>query len=200
LISGILLAAGESKRMGRTKQVLEFGQSTILEETVKNLLGSKIDELIVVLGHDAERLGRSLSITDERIRFALNERYKEGIGSSISCGVLSANPDTDAFLIALADQPLIKINIINLLIERYLSTRHGIVTLVYRSSRGHPVIISKKYREELLELSGDRGAKDLLERHRDDVEAVQVESPEIVLDIDREEDYLRLRDDLRSSV
>ena len=200
MISGILLAAGESKRMGRTKQVLEFGRSTILEETAKNLLGSKIDELIVVLGHNADRLRRSLGITDKRIRFAFNESYKEGISSSIRCGILSANPDTDAFLIALADQPLIKTDVINLLIEKYLSTHAGIVTLVYRSARGHPVIISRKYWKELLKLSGDRGARGLLERHRDDVEVVQVDSPEITLDIDREEDYLKLRDDLGGSV
>ena len=193
MISGILLAAGESKRMGRTKQVLEFGKSTILEETIKNLLSTNIDELILVLGHDAMRLRRSLSITDRRLRFAFNEHYKEGISSSIKSGVLSSNPDTDAFLIALADQPMIKTDTMNLLIARYLSTGSGIVTLVYRSARGHPIIISKKYREELLELTGDRGARDLLERHRDDTEAVQVDSPEIMLDIDREDDYLKLK-------
>ncbi|MBS7623707.1 molybdenum cofactor cytidylyltransferase [Candidatus Bathyarchaeota archaeon] len=192
MISAILLAAGESSRMGRTKQILKFRESTILQETVRNLLGSKIDELIVVLGHDADKLRRLLSL-ESRARLVLNQEYRKGIGSSIRCGVQSADPNTEAFLIALADQPLIRTEIIDLLIERYRVTHAGIVAPVYRSIKGHPVIISRKYRNELLKLSGDRGARDLLERHRDDTVNVEVDSPEILQDVDREEDYLRLR-------
>ncbi|MEM4251355.1 MAG: nucleotidyltransferase family protein, partial [Candidatus Bathyarchaeia archaeon] len=183
----------ESSRMGRTKQDLKFGESTILQETVRNLLGSKIDELIVVLGHDADRLCRLLRVEESRTRLVLNQDYREGMSSSIRCGVQSADPDTDAFLIALGDQPLIKAEIVNLLIERYTATHAGIVAPVYGSVRGHPVIISRKYKDELLTLSGDKGARDLLERHREDTENIQVDSPEILQDVDREEDYLRLR-------
>jgi molybdenum cofactor cytidylyltransferase len=196
LISAILLAAGESRRMGRTKQLLSFGQSTILEETVKRLLDSMIDELIIVLGYDAERLRGSLLLRDKRIKFTVNPRYSEGMSSSIRCGVLSADSTAEAFLIALADQPLIRPEVINLLIDRYLSSRSGIVVPVYRGVKGHPVIFSKKYLKELASLSGDIGARRLLEKYAEDVETVKVDSAEILLDIDREEDYVKLKDEV----
>lgn len=196
MISAILLAAGESRRMGRTKQLLSFGQSTILEETVKRLLDSMIDELIIVLGYDAERLRGSLLLRDKRIKFTVNPRYSEGMSSSIRCGVLSADSTAEAFLIALADQPLIRPEVINLLIDRYLSSRSGIVVPVYRGVKGHPVIFSKKYLKELASLSGDIGARRLLEKYAEDVETVKVDSAEILLDIDREEDYVKLKDEV----
>jgi len=197
LISAILLAAGESRRMGRTKQLLSFGQSTILEETVKRLLDSRIGELIIVLGYDAERLRGSLLLRDKRIKFTVNPRYFEGMSSSIRCGVLSAGSAAEAFLIALADQPLIRPEVINLLIDRYLSSGSGIVVPVYRGVKGHPVIFSRKYLKELASLSGDIGARRLLEKYAEDVETVEVDSAEILLDIDREEDYVKLKDEVR---
>jgi molybdenum cofactor cytidylyltransferase len=193
LISAILLAAGESTRMGRTKQLLSFGESTIFGETVKNLLAAEIDELIIVLGHDAEKLKNSLTSSDPRITYVVNRQYREGISTSIKCGITSTNPETEAFLFALADQPLIRTEIMNLLIRRYTSGSTGIVTLAYRSARGHPVIISRKYQGDLLSLSGDVGARKILESHTDDVEIVEIDSPEILFDVDREEDYARLK-------
>jgi len=179
--------------MRRTKQLLAFRKSTILNETAKTLLASRIDELIIVLGHDSNRLRNSLRIKDQRLKLASNKRYKEGISSSIKCGISSANSATDAYLIALADQPLITTETINRLIEKYLTSRAGIVTVTYRSVRGHPVIISKKYFKQLSSLMGDVGARDLLQKYKEDTATVDVDSPEIILDIDREEDYAKLR-------
>jgi molybdenum cofactor cytidylyltransferase len=192
-ISGILLAAGESKRMGKPKLLLNLGESNIINTTIENLLKSKIFELIIVLGHEAQNIESSLSSQDKRIKFVTNKNYREGMSTSIKCGVLTASKDSEAFLIALGDQPLISPKIINRLIEKYQSSGVGIITVMHQSLRGHPVIISKKYVQEILSLNGDIGARDLLKQHLDDTASINIESSEEFFDIDRTQDYEELK-------
>ena len=192
-ISGILLAAGESKRMGKPKLLLNLGKLNIINTTIESLLKSEIFELIIVLGHEAQKIECSLSEQDKRIKFVTNENYREGMSTSIKCGVLTASKESEAFLIALGDQPLISPKIINRLIEKYQSSGVGIVTVMHQSLRGHPVIISKKYLQEILALNGDIGARDLLKQHLDDTTSINIESSEEFFDIDRIEDYEELK-------
>jgi molybdenum cofactor cytidylyltransferase len=192
-ISCILLAAGESKRMGKPKLLLNLGLSNIINTTIENLLKSEISELIIVLGHESQKIKSSLSIQDKRIKFVINKNYREGMSTSIKCGVLTVSKESEAFLIALGDQPLISPNIINSIIEKYQSSGAGIVTVMHQSLRGHPVIISKKYFEEILSLNGDIGARDLLKKHLDDTVSVSIESSEEFFDIDRIQDYEELK-------
>ena len=192
-ISGILLAAGESKRMGKPKLLLNLGESNIINTTIENLLKSEIFELIIVLGHEAQKIECSLSEQDKRIKFVTNENYREGMSTSIKCGVLTASKESEAFLIALGDQPLISPKIINRLIEKYQSSGVGIVTVMHQSLRGHPVIISKKYLQEILALNGDIGARDLLKQHLDDTTSINIESSEEFFDIDKTQDYEKLK-------
>ncbi|TRO61475.1 nucleotidyltransferase family protein [Candidatus Bathyarchaeota archaeon] len=192
-ISGILLAAGESKRMGKPKLILNLGKSNIINATIDNLLKSEIYELIIVLGHEAQKIESSLSTQDKRIKFVTNKNYREGMSTSIKCGVLTTSKESEAFLIALGDQPLISPKVINRLIEKYQSSKVGIVTVMHKSLRGHPVLISKKYVKELLSLNGDIGARDLLKQHLDDTASIKIESSEEFFDIDRTQDYEELK-------
>jgi len=192
-ISGILLAAGESKRMGKPKLLLNLGESNIINTTIEKFLKSEIFELIIVLGHEAQKIECSLSEQDKRIKFVTNENYREGMSTSIKCGVLTASKDSEAFLIALGDQPLISPKIINRLIEKYQSSGVGIVTVMHQSLRGHPVIISKKYVQEILSLNGDIGARDLLKQHLDDTASINIESSEEFFDVDKTQDYEKLK-------
>ena len=192
-ISGILLAAGESKRMGKPKLLLNLGKSNIINATIDNLLKSEIYELIIVLGHEAQKIENSLSTQDKRIKFVTNKNYREGMSTSIKCGVLTTSQESEAFLIALGDQPLISPKVINRLIEKYQSSDVGIVTVMHQSLRGHPVLISKKYVKEILSLNGDIGARDLLKKHLDDTTIINIESSEEFFDIDRIQDYEELK-------
>lgn len=192
-ISGILLAAGESKRMGKPKLILNLGKSNIINATIDNLLKSEIYELIIVLGHEAQKIESSLSTQDKRIKFVTNKNYREGMSTSIKCGVLTTSKESEAFLIALGDQPLISPKVINRLIEKYQSSKVGIVTVMHKSFRGHPVLISKKYVKELLSLNGDIGARDFLKQHLDDTASIKIESSEEFFDIDRTQDYEELK-------
>ena len=185
-ISAIVMAAGESKRMGKIKQLLPFGDSTIIEQVVSNILESNVTEVIVVLGHRAERIAPR--IAGKPLKIVLNQDYHRGISSSIKCGVNHAC-ESNAVMIFLGDQPLIGKEIINELIEEFARSKHNIVVPVYNGRRGHPVIFAAKYRPELSRLAGDIGARKIIEAHTEDVLEVEADSEGIITDIDTENDY-----------
>lgn len=188
MISGIVLAAGESKRMGRTKQLLSFGSSTILEHVVENLLRCKLGELILVLGHESGPI--QARFEGAAIRIVINPDYREGMSTSIGCGVRAARHDSEAFLVALGDQPLIKSEVVNRLVEAFETTPgKGIVVPAYGGLVGHPVIFDAKYRNDLLSLVGDKGGKSIVAANPFDILQVEVDTSSVVYDIDKWEDY-----------
>ena len=186
-VSAIVLAAGESKRMGTLKQLLPFGGSTIIEQVVNNTLESEVNEIIVVLGHQAKRIASR--IAGKPLKIVLNRDYHQGISSSIKCGLNHISKTSDGVMIFLGDQPLIGKEIINKLVKEFATARHGIVTPVYNMRRGHPVIFAAKYKPELSRLEGDIGAKKVIEAHPEDILEVEVNSESIISDIDTENDY-----------
>jgi molybdenum cofactor cytidylyltransferase len=188
MISAILLAAGESKRMGRPKLLLKWGQSTVIEKCVDTLLASNIDELIVVLGYRAEAIRRKLG--SRRLKAVINPDYQLGMSTSVRRGLGEVSPPCEAVLIALADQPSIEKDLIDLLIDVYRENPHGIVLPSYRGERGHPVILNRlRYQEAMENLTGDRGCKPILNLHPEDILEVEVKSEAVVADIDSWEEY-----------
>jgi len=190
MISAILLAAGESKRMGQPKQLLPFRGSTLLGQIVENLLQSQAAETIVVLGSQAEKI--IPQIAREPVRIVVNQEFEQGMSSSIKCGLSHISEAADGVMIVLGDQPLIEKETIDLLIERHRQSERGIILPVYNGIRGHPVIFTMKYKDELLRLTGDIGGKQIVERHPSDVLEVEVDSESVVTSIDAESDYQSL--------
>ncbi len=190
MISAILLAAGESKRMGQPKQLLPFRGSTLLGQIVENLLQSQAAETIVVLGSQAEEIIRQ--IAREPVRIVVNQEFEQGMSSSIKCGLSHISEAADGVMIVLGDQPLIEKETIDLLIERHRQSERGIILPVYNGIRGHPVIFAMKYKDELMRLTGDIGGKQIVERHPSDVLEVEVDSESVVTSIDAESDYQSL--------
>ena len=189
MISAILLAAGESKRMGRPKQMLEWQGKTFLLHVLENLINSDVDEIILVLGHEAEQIRKSLP--ECQIKIVINPDYKKGMSSSLRHGLLAMDPRSEAFLVLLADQPGIGPEIINSLIQDFQRTnpRPGIVRPVYRGLLGHPVLIGIKYLQEALQLQGDVGARQILINHHKDIWEVEVDQDVVLKDIDTPEEY-----------
>jgi molybdenum cofactor cytidylyltransferase len=188
MISAILLAAGESKRMGRPKLLLQWGQCTIIEKSVDTLLASKIDELIVVLGYQAQAILKKLGT--RKLKAATNPQYRMGMSTSIRRGLGLINPKCEAILIGLADQPFIERDLIDHLIDIYYKNPHGIVLPSYKGERGHPVILNRhRYQGEMESLTGDAGCKPILNLHPEDILEVEVESEAVVTDIDSWEEY-----------
>ncbi|MBI4295569.1 MAG: molybdenum cofactor cytidylyltransferase [Chloroflexi bacterium] len=195
MISAVILAAGESKRMGEPKLLLPLGGKTILEQTVDNFLDSNVDEVIVVVGYRADQMIELLR--SRPIKPVLNPDYRQGMSTSIAAGLRLVGKSSQAIMIALADQPFIGSKTINHLIETFVTNEKGIAIPTYQGKRGHPVTFADRYRVELLGLRGDSGGRGIIERHPDDVLEIPVTCEGVCIDIDAAEDYRR-RVDLRT--
>lgn len=187
MVSVILLAAGESKRMGKLKQLMPLGTKTILEQAIDNLLNSRVNEVIVVLGFEAEALMEK--VATRPVKVALNPAYHQGMSTSIVAGLSQISDKATAVMLALADQPFIDSQTINRLIGEFDSHNKGIAIPVYQGRRGHPVIFAAKYKEELSRLKGDIGGREIISQHPDDVLEVAVNCEGVCIDIDTMNSY-----------
>jgi molybdenum cofactor cytidylyltransferase len=189
-LAGIVLAAGESRRMGQPKQLLPFGERTILERVVDTLLTAGVGEVVVVLGHLADRVRAVLG--DRPVRAVVNASYRQGMLSSVKCGVLAVAAGYDAVLIALGDQPHIEGAVVSEVMRAYRAGDTGIVIPRYGDKKGHPIIINlQKYREAIANLPEDAGLNALMLAHADDVRLIDVATEDIIRDIDVPDDYTR---------
>jgi molybdenum cofactor cytidylyltransferase len=187
-ISGVILAAGLSTRMGEPKQLLPFGDSTMIETVIDNMLASKLHEVIVVLGHEAERI--RAKIRRKPVRMVKNPDYEQGMLTSVQCGVRAISEFADAFALTLVDLPLIAAGLVNLVIDAYIQTDSGIVMPSYNYRRGHPVIFNRRYAADILALDDESGGvRTLYKKYADDIHYVVVDTDRILMDIDNREDY-----------
>ncbi len=194
MVSAILLAAGESKRMGQPKQLLPVDGQPILVRSLRNLITSQVDEVILVLGYYAELiLAEVRRYFQEGFKVVVNPYYREGMSRSLQEGLRQINKESEAVLIALADQPFVETQSLNKIIQAYHNTPYGIIVPTYRGQRGNPVLLSLKYRQEMESLTGDVGCREILKRYREDVLEVEVDSPGILKDIDTPVDYHSLQ-------
>jgi molybdenum cofactor cytidylyltransferase len=176
--------------MGRPKQLLPFGDRTILERVVDTLLAAGVGEVIVVLGHLAEHVRTVLG--HRPVQIVVNASYREGMLSSVKCGVCAVRPDQDAVLIALGDQPHIDSAVVRELIEQYSAGEAGIVIPRYGGKRGHPIIMNvRRYRDAILNLPEHVGLNTLIQEHGGDIHLVDVATDDIIRDIDYPADYAR---------
>jgi molybdenum cofactor cytidylyltransferase len=190
MISAILLAAGESKRMGQPKQLLLIDGQPILVRSLGNLMASQVDEVILVLGHHADLILAEVQRYLQRgFKVVLNPYYREGMSRSLQEGLRQVHKNSEAVLIALADQPFVEIQSLNKIIQAYHHTPYGIIVPTYRGRRGNPVLLSLKYRQEMESLTGDVGCREILKRYQEDVLEVEVDSPGILKDIDTPTDF-----------
>jgi molybdenum cofactor cytidylyltransferase len=190
MISAILLAAGRSRRMGAFKPLLPFGDRTVIEACVEILRAGGVDETIVVVGYDADRLRERLAHLS--IHFAVNTEIESEMGLSIARGVEQVSPSARAVLIALADQPAIPPATIGFLIALGKRVKKRLIVPEYEGRGGHPVWIDFSFRQELLNLDPQRGLRALFEAHPEEVLRVPVTSPYVARDMDRWDDYRAL--------
>lgn len=188
-ISGILLAAGLSSRMGEPKQLLPFGESTIVETVVDSMLGAKFDEVIVVVGHRASDIRDQLG--DRPVSTVFNPNYRKGMLTSAQTGIRGLQ-ESDAFALMLVDQPFITSALIDRVVDAYVQTNKGIALPSYNYKRGHPVVFHQRYAGEILALGTDSGGvRTLFKKYSDDIYYVAVDTDWVLQDIDYREDYER---------
>lgn len=183
----IILAAGSSRRMGSQKLLLPFGENTIIETVIDNVLNSSIDHVMVVLGPKQESI---LKVIGKRpVKFCHNKEHEKGMLSSIICGIRALPADAVSALIFLGDQPGIPPTVTNSVIEAYNEELFGIVIPVHNHRRGHPLLVDMKYRKEVEKLDLEEGLRALRHHFPQDVLEVEVDEPGILVDIDTSEDY-----------
>jgi molybdenum cofactor cytidylyltransferase len=190
MIVGIILSAGESKRMGTPKQLLPWGKTIILQQVIENASASRLGFILLVLGSRVDEIMGKIKLSS-KTRIVVNRNFKEGMSSSVKCGVQNAPEAADAYMLLLGDQPFIGPDTVNKLIDHYHTGKHGIIIPVYNGKRGHPVIFDAKYKKELLTI-GDGGAKVIVDNHLLDILEVPMDSPEILTDIDTPQDYQKV--------
>jgi molybdenum cofactor cytidylyltransferase len=186
-IWAIILAAGESKRMGFPKMLLTFNGKPMLENVIINVINSDIDNTIVIFGSENKDLEE---ITGRlRVRHVYNKNYKEGMLSSVQCGFRNIPENSDAVLVFQGDQPLISTFTINKVIRAYRSSDRGIIVPVYEKKRGHPILIDIRYRNEIEKLDPQVGLRSLTYNFSDDVLEIETDDPGILRDFDTYSDY-----------
>ena len=187
-IAVVILAAGESSRMRQAKQLLPWGTSTLLGKAIKEALQSNSEKVYVVLGAKAETIQMQFNATD--VTWILNKNWKNGMGSSISCAInylVHLKTDYEGILIMLCDQPLIDADYINKMISTFKRSNKGIVATAYKHSNGVPVLFDKKYLEDLSNLGGNMGAKQIIATNSKDIIALNPDGKE--KDLDTMEEY-----------
>jgi len=190
VIAGIVLAAGLSLRMGRAKLLLDWGGRPVIRRAVEQVKAGRVDEVLVVLGHEAPTIREALKGLP--VRFVENPEPEAGQASSIACGVSALGPGVGAALIALGDQPALPPEVIPRLLQAFKDTGNPIVAPLYRGVQGNPVLFAAAVFPELRALTGDRGARSVVEK---DPARVALVSFDLAMpaDLDTFEDYERLR-------
>jgi molybdenum cofactor cytidylyltransferase len=187
----ILLAAGDSSRLGQPKQLLHYKESTLLQIAIDAADEASAKHKLLVLGANSELIKKSIDL--KSISLTENPDWKDGMSSSLNVALrqlLKLDPEMDQIITVLSDQPFITSSLINALIATQTSSGKGIVACRYEDTLGVPVLFDKKYFDEILDLDGSMGAKKLIFQYPDDRDTVYF--PEGKIDIDTLEDYKKL--------
>ena len=183
MIIGLVLAAGASRRFGSQKLLAPSGGIPLARRSVEALLASALDEIVVVLGADADAVGASLA--GLRVRAVTNPDYADGMSTSLRVGVDALPPQARAAVVALADQPAVGATLVDALIDRYRSTGGPIVAPLYRGGvRGNPVLFERSVFPELRAITGDEGGRSVIARDPGRVVLAEVDV-EMPGDVDR---------------
>jgi len=189
MISAIVLAAGRSDRMGRPKQLLPWDGSTVIAHICDVLLNSPIGEVIVVLGHQSDRVKRALP---RGVKVVTLPDASAPMIASIQAGIRAAVSDVRGYMIVLGDQPGITVDLVQRLVYNFWPGPKRIIIPAHRGKRGHPVIIHAQFRDELLAIPETGTLRDVIHAHLDDFRHVEITDPAALADIDTEEDYARV--------
>jgi len=200
VIWAVVLAAGESRRMGTQKLLLPFGDTTVIGAVVRSATDSCAERVLVVLGADLDRVraeieperpsGRTIEARRTAgIAFTVNADYLSGMLSSIQAGFRALPPDAEAAVVMLGDQPFLSNRVVDAVIAAFRESGKGVVVPAFQGRRGHPVLVDMRYRDEVLGLDPADGLRRLMRAHPGDIEEVEVDDAGILRDLDTPEDY-----------
>lgn len=191
VLAGLILAAGESSRMGADKALLMYRGQTFLESITSTLLEADVQHVVVVLGHHAEEI--QLEIDLATVEVVVNPDYQRGQTSSLQAGLhLMAANEPDGVIICLVDHPAISVDTVRQLMQTFNSTRKPVIIPQLKGKHGHPILMGRELFGRIAALGPDEGADSVIHEYRDQTEFVEVTDHGILLDVDDPESYLRL--------
>jgi len=189
MVSGIILAAGFSKRLGRDKLLLEMNHGTIIENVIRASVQSALDEIILVYRRDVVK-----AVTDSyRIKTVKNEEAKYGQSTSVVKGIRAANPTTDAYLFMVGDQPFLNSETINHMLDCRVKNPGQIIVPLYNGHAGNPVLFPVSFKNDLLLIRGDTGGRSVIQAFKDRVTHLCIEQSSICYDVDTMEDFENIK-------
>jgi molybdenum cofactor cytidylyltransferase len=194
-IAGLVLGAGTSCRFGTPKQLLPFGDTTLLGQVVRNANASALDRVVVVLGRASEELRATLDFG--RARVVENTAYGTGCASSLLAGLDAAGEDCDAIALLLGDQPGVRAEFIDHSIATWRRERPWAAVTSYLGNLGHPFVFARDAFADLRSLHGDKAVWKLIEAHPERVSRIEIQAP-LPPDVDSPKDYERALSHWRS--
>ena len=190
MISAILLAAGQSKRMdGENKLTKEIKGIPLIKLSVKNILASSVDELIIVLGYQKEIIEKLID-KNEKIKFVFNKDFESGMATSIKAGLNHLSKKTEAFFICLGDMPMVSHDIYDQLVKS--KNNKEVIVPTYKGQQGNPVLFNKSMKEKVIDISGDIGAKKILKLNKDKILNLEIDDQSIVKGFNTQGDFSSL--------
>ena len=193
MISAIVLAAGEGKRMGETKQLLLWRGKPILQHVLDRLRESRIDEIILVVGYEREKILQAIDAAGAKVVF--NPDFSKGMIHSVRKGLSVLHPQAKGFFLVLGDQPAIGPAVYDRLIEAFhrFYPQKKIFLPAYGGVKGHPALFGSRYAEEAMQIEGDVGLRDVVRDHPEDVMILSTDTGAVLEDLDTPADYQRLK-------
>ena len=189
MIAGLILAAGESSRMGTPKATLAYRGRTFLEAIVETLREGGLERILVVLGHQAAEIQPRV----HSAQVVINPDYRSGQTSSLQAGLRALiADDTEAVLLCLVDHPAVSTETVRMMASAFRECAAPVVIPTYHGRRGHPVLIGRHLFEELLALTAGAGADSVVRKYRPVTKFVEVEDEGVITDVDDPESYRRL--------
>jgi molybdenum cofactor cytidylyltransferase len=192
MISAVILAAGRAERMGEPKLFLPLGGKPVLQWVLESALASDLDEIICV-ARELDSVRRQIDITDERLFWLLNYAADRGQSTSVVAGLWAANAASEGVMFLCGDQPLVRPELINALLEKFADTSAWIVAPRFKGEVRNPILFHRKLFPELLKLTGDRNGLPLLDKHKSKTALLDWPEELSFLDIDVRADYERLK-------
>ena len=188
MISAILLAAGKSKRMmGENKLIKKIKGTSLIQHSIKNILSSSINELIVVLGHQKEIIEKLVN-KDKKIKIVFNKDYENGMSSSIKLGLNHLSKRNKYFFICLGDMPMVTKSIYEKLIES--KNKEEVIVPMYKGQQGNPILFSHKMKKNIMTINGDMGAKQILEFNSDKVLKIEMDNKSVITDYNTQNSFI----------
>ena len=189
-LAAIVLAAGQSSRMGAHKLLLPLGNRPLVAYTVAAACASGAELVIVVLGHDAERV--EAAMPSGRQHVVVNPSFRDGMATSLRAGLSALPAETAGALILLADQPLVTLDLVERLLSAARESPGSIIAASYNGRRGNPVYFPRRYFDDLKLVTGDQGGRSVIQRHPDNVLLVEIADADAALDADSPDDFQRI--------